>query len=193
MIGNDVVDLADPESRPGASHPRFDARVFGPDELAALAAEPEPARLRWTLWAAKEAGYKVARKLAPRTIFAPRRFQVRLGAGGVGHVHWEGAALPLRVASGPDWVHAIVSSPGAGAIRTRRLALPPASSPGAAVREHALRALTGLLGGPLAIGKADRIPFLHRNGRRLGADLSLSHHGRYAAWACELPPAEGPA
>ncbi len=193
MIGNDVVDLADPETRPGTSHPRFDARVFGPDELAALAADPAPARLRWTLWAAKEAAYKVARKLEPRTVFAPRRFRVRLAAGGGGYVDWESATLPLRLASGPDWVHAIVSSPGAGAFRSRRLALPPASSPGAAVREHALRQLTALLGGPLAIGKAERIPFLHRNGARLRADLSLSHHGRYAAWVCELPPAEGPA
>ena len=29
MVGNDVVDLGDPETRPGATHPRFDARVFG--------------------------------------------------------------------------------------------------------------------------------------------------------------------
>ena len=36
MIGNDVVDLADPEAREAALHPRFDARVFAAGERALL-------------------------------------------------------------------------------------------------------------------------------------------------------------
>jgi hypothetical protein len=190
MVGNDVVDLGDPETRPGAQHPRFDARVFAAEELGLLAADPEPGRLRWALWAAKEAAFKVARKQAPATVFAPRRFRVTLGPTGIGRVRWESGCLPLLLVRGPDWVHAIVRSPGSGGIYAQRLVVPPALCPGAAVREHALRTLRGLLGAPLAIAKADRIPFLERAGRRLGADLSLSHHGRYAAWVCELPPAE---
>ena len=35
MVGSDIVDLADPETRPGAAHPRFDARVFDEDERRA--------------------------------------------------------------------------------------------------------------------------------------------------------------
>jgi hypothetical protein len=190
MVGNDVVDLGDPETRPGVRHPRFDARVFAPEELAALGFHPEAERLRWVLWAAKEAAFKVARKQKPATVFAPRRFRVTLVAGNAGRVSWEGGELWLRVACGPDWVHAVACSPGSEGIQARQLVVPPAVSPGAAVREHALHALRGLLGAPLAIGKADRIPFLKRGTARLRADLSLSHHGRYAAWACEPPPAE---
>jgi hypothetical protein len=194
MVGNDVVDLGDPETRAGAQHPRFDARVFCAEERALLQAQADPVRLRWALWAAKEAAFKVARKLAPATVFAPRRFRVTLGPAGIGEVRWEGGRLPLLLARGSDWVHAVVRSPGGGGIHARRLVVPPALSPGAAVREHALRSLRGLLGAPLAIGKADRIPYLERCGRRLGADLSLSHHGRYAAWVCEfIPRGEGPA
>ena len=58
MIGNDIVDLRDPEVQPGASHPRFDRRVFAPEERSALAASGARERLRWILWAAKEAGRK---------------------------------------------------------------------------------------------------------------------------------------
>ena len=36
MLGNDIIDLGDPETRPGARHPRFDARVFTREERAAL-------------------------------------------------------------------------------------------------------------------------------------------------------------
>ena len=38
MIGNDVVDLADPDADPGRLHPRFDGRVFDPSEHALIAA-----------------------------------------------------------------------------------------------------------------------------------------------------------
>ena len=65
MIGNDVVDLGDAEVQPGATHPRFDARVFAREEREALRASGAPNRLRWILWAAKEAAYKAARKLDP--------------------------------------------------------------------------------------------------------------------------------
>ena len=32
MLGNDVVDLEDPETRPETFRPRFDERVFDPME-----------------------------------------------------------------------------------------------------------------------------------------------------------------
>ena len=35
MIGNDVVDLGDADTRPGAQHRRFDERVFAPSERRA--------------------------------------------------------------------------------------------------------------------------------------------------------------
>jgi hypothetical protein len=76
MLGNDVVDLWDPETRPGAAHPRFDVRVFDPTELAALARSRAPNQLRWVLWAAKEAAYKAAKRMDPTTLLSPRRFVV---------------------------------------------------------------------------------------------------------------------
>jgi len=78
MLGNDVIDLGDPETLPGALHPRFDARVFTPHERAALANAARPERLRWRLWALKEAAYKCLKKLEPQTGFSPQRFAVQL-------------------------------------------------------------------------------------------------------------------
>ena len=78
MVGNDVVDLRDPEVQPGACHARFDARVFAAAELEAVRVSPVPQWLRWMLWAAKEAAYKVAKKDDARTVFSPSRFVVSL-------------------------------------------------------------------------------------------------------------------
>src|SRR5512139_2501725 len=84
MIGNDVVDLLDPETQPGAVHPRFDARVFTDDELRALRRSVAPGRLRWLMWAAKESAFKAVRRNDACVAFRPREFAVTLrGNGGV--------------------------------------------------------------------------------------------------------------
>ena len=69
MLGNDVVDLRDPDSDV-ATHPaRFDERVFAPGERALIQHSAQPARLRWQLWSAKEAAFKAAKKRSAATIF----------------------------------------------------------------------------------------------------------------------------
>jgi hypothetical protein len=73
MLGNDVVDLLDPESRPESFRPRFDERVFSPAEREAIAEDPDPLARRWAHWAAKEAAYKLARQLDSTFIFSPGR------------------------------------------------------------------------------------------------------------------------
>ena len=111
MIGNDVVDLLDSEALPGAAHPRFDRRVFASSERQALAGSRTPVRLRWRLWAAKEAAYKAARKIDPRTVFSASRFVVDLD---MGLVHHGEAVFALRVEETDAYVHAVVDWVGDG-------------------------------------------------------------------------------
>ena len=94
MIGNDVVDLRDPETRPGAQHARFDARVFAASERLALERSRDAGRLRWILWAAKESAFKAARRCDPATVFAPSHFVVELGEGLRGRVRHAGRDFP---------------------------------------------------------------------------------------------------
>ena len=65
MVGNDIVDLGDPDADPSTLHPGFDARVFTARERRSIESAGDPARQRWRLWAAKEACYKLARQLRP--------------------------------------------------------------------------------------------------------------------------------
>lgn len=195
MVGNDVVDLRDPEARPGAQHPRFDARVFAACEREAIARSADPARTRWTLWAVKEAAFKCARRREPGRSFSPRAWRVDLAAGRV-----EGADLSLcaRLLSTPgaagsgadDVVHVVVADPDAR-IAAAAAPLAPGADASRAARALAVATLSRLLGHPasdLAVrsgpGRAPRLV----GGRRRGIDLalSLSHHGRWVAFAAEL-------
>jgi phosphopantetheinyl transferase (holo-ACP synthase) len=136
MVGNDIVDLRDPESDPRTLSPRFDERVLTRAEHERLAALPAGdgsarsprGRERWSLWAAKEAAYKLARKQDERVIFSPVRFEVMLAprtevAISARHAcaaHWRrsgrvrhgGSEFEVRLVEGDHFVHAVATMPG---------------------------------------------------------------------------------
>ena len=190
MVGNDVVDLGDPEVREDALHPRFDERVFAPEERAALSKGADRNRLRWTLWAAKEAAYKTARKLDPAVIFSPARFVVRLDAGRRGVVRHADRAYPVRVRQAADWLHAVAADDEVALSRAvcvaRVSAAPDASAMVRALVRRRMAAYFDAEPGDLRVERRERIPRLLVRGEPRDCDLSLSHHGRLVAFACEL-------
>ena len=212
MIGNDVVDLRDPETLPGARHPRFDARVFAAAERSALERSGARDRLRWILWAAKESAFKVARRRDPDTAFAPVRFVVDLDASLCGRVRHADREYPVRVAVTGDCVHAVAMEPPVAGAEHAGVAVCAAegdvgvSPPGRAARDLAAEGIAPILGverADLRFARRGRVPELQldpalrrgwdpaRRGpveARLGRlAVSLSHHGRFVAYACWLP------
>jgi phosphopantetheinyl transferase (holo-ACP synthase) len=192
MLGNDVVDLADPEAREVALHPRFDARVFAAGERILLERAAERGTLRWALWAAKEAAYKAARQLDPALRFHPRAFVVE----GSRVLHAE-RCFRVRVERTGDALHAVAEAAGraAGAALARACRVPSEASPGAAARALARRAAAAWLGAPLdelEIVSCERVPRLLLRGAPCGLALSLSHHGRFAACALARREAGAP-
>ncbi len=197
MVGDDLVDLGDPEACDGSQHPRFDARVFAPAERATLAASPAAGRLRWMLWSAKEAAYKLARKLDPEVAFSPSRFVVSLAADRPdwplrGRVAWPGGSARVQLRRVGDAIHATARDGDCvrGGLVRGVAPLGAGEEPSRAARAFALRCVAGRLGHDpreLRILRRGRIPGLAVAGG--GAlDLSLSHHGGFVSFACELEP-----
>ena len=199
MLGNDVVDLGDPESRAETRHPRFDARVFDETERTLIAVSVEDERERWLIWAAKESAYKAARKEDPRTIFAPSRFVVRREGRGRLGVAVGDRDFRIDVRADAEYVHAVARRVGdpPRALCTAVALLASAgddATASVAVRRLAVARLAARLGVPaayLAIRREGRLPTLWLRGRRTTVDLSLSHHGRFVAFACTIPAAGG--
>lgn len=196
MVGNDVIDLGDPETRPDACHARFDARVFGASELDLLAASAAPVRLRWILWAAKEAAYKVAKKRDAATCFSPPRFVVRPARDAAATVQHEDARYAVALEVGPGHVHAVATAAGAPdervVARVERLEHGSSVCPGSAARALAIATVAPFLGvaaTDLAILRDGRVPRLACATGGFAVDLSLSHHGRFVSFACTLPAA----
>jgi hypothetical protein len=192
-VGNDVVDLADPEARLSGLHPRFDERVFRAVERDLLEASPSRHALHWALWAAKESAFKALKRVAPQTVFSPREFEVDLsplpptGTGGVaeGWVFYRGHRFNLELRLDGTSVHAVARSLDTAGARILGGVERAAGDPGIAVRRLAATAIGSALGldeGGVRIFR--RPPVATHRGRRLEVDVSLSHHGRFVAFAC---------
>ena len=196
MIGNDIVDLSDPESSREACHLRFDRRVFTLEEIEALSTDPTDVQKRWILWSAKEATYKAARRECSGVAFSPVRFVVNLDRSLCGLVRYGIRHWPVRVQIDGDCVHAVVSEDEsfAGTLSgSCRLTSAELRDPSQSVRRFAIASIATELGvatSDLRIEKVDRIPQLILAGEAAPVALSLSHHGSYAGFACHDPRIE---
>jgi len=144
MVGNDVVDLRDRDVDPKTLDPRFDRRVFSRDERRTINASAEPVRQRWRLWAAKEAAYKLLRRLEPAIAFSPVRLLVSLEER-VGRPLQRAVRPPLPAASAgqlfrPGWDRELGERRGSVRFEGQELALRVIDCEGAV---HALAALPG--------------------------------------------------
>jgi phosphopantetheinyl transferase (holo-ACP synthase) len=249
-VGNDVVDLDDPRTSGKAGDERFVARILDAAGLAALREADDPDLELWCRWAAKEAAYKVASKLAGTPPpFVHRAFGVTWGAADAratgahparearpirhGVVTYEGRAIPVLVTCGveagrPCALHALArfgpasradgwdvapgldlldrrAAPWSGSLEDLERRLTERELDGvrtrrsAAVRLAARASLAGRMGlpeerveivcdsGPLG----RRPPRVLVDGEPSGADVSLSHDGRWIAWSSWTAPGAG--
>lgn len=213
VIGDDLVDLGDAETDAGEQHPRFDARVFTLSELEQIAAAGDPRRQRWVFWAAKEAAYKAARQMNPHVAFVPRRFVVTLQADSRARVQHDRTSFAVDLERRRELVHAVAqlekgprrddgacdytglllagvaSIATAVAFRDRQATAPAPGAPSRIARRLVVEAVARSLRMParqLRVVRQGRVPQLVHQGGRLDAALSLSHHGRFAGFACLL-------
>lgn len=193
-VGNDVVDLKDPDSQPDRIHARFDLRVFSRPELQLISRAPDgPSRhlLRWTLWAAKESAFKYLRQADSSIPFHPREFEVSPGPRGQAVVRMGELRRIASIDATPDRVHAVVADDTRAAL-SGVSRIDPAPSPAEAsarVRSDACAAIGALLGidpVEVSVSRDDGgpgSPVARRSGSPLPVEVSLSHHGRWVAHA----------
>jgi phosphopantetheine--protein transferase-like protein len=201
-VGNDVVDLKDPENIGKSRDDRFLGRVFTVGERELIASFPSPDTLLWSLWAAKEAAYKAVSRADPSVCSVPRRYRVVLDTEDAmrkivrlaGKVVTPRGELVLEVAVAGDRVHALAAGSEEALKRLcrrvqRLVGAKGAANPSAFVREALLREIARRLDCAVSdlsvVKNQDGLgaPRLLFRGELLAAEVSLSHDGRFAAFA----------
>jgi len=191
-VGNDIIDLGEPAILLHHRWERFIDRVCTPGERRALNRAQEPKLYLWSLFAAKEAAFKLVVKRLGPVPFAHRSFVVR---DDLHAVDYRGASYPLRIDVGSGWVHALAGTGAPVAFRVRQRS--------GAQSSQAARQLLGELAAPilgcepasLCVARAyapeywDALapPVLLRSGKPARLDISLSHDGPFVAAALVRP------
>jgi phosphopantetheinyl transferase (holo-ACP synthase) len=198
-VGNDLVDLSDPFARRNGLCRRYASRVLGPRELKWWENSGDPALLLWTCWSVKEAVFKAFGKLAGPIPFLPKTIAVADPPGegapeirGTADTPWGRAVF--RSLRRMDHIHTLCAPAWEDVLDETRWRVRKTASGGDGsldVRRAAGRALARHLG-----VQEEEIRILRDRGdgtspaprvflgeRELPADLSLSHDGRYVAYA----------
>lgn len=211
-LGNDIVDLADSENIGKSRDERFCRRVFNPRELSSITGSERPDSILWALWAAKEAAYKALSRYDPSVCSIPKKYPVIIeaeaGAGafafreGVSDQTLQGKVitpqgelfLDIRININEAMLHVIADESAEAltriVVRVERLAV-SGDDPSEFVRKILLDEIAKRLCcslGDLAVGKEGQgpgAPFLFFRGSRLPAEISLSHDGRFVAFALD--------
>ena len=207
------MDLNTPEAQSKYLDARFMERVLTGRERQEIGRSACPDRLLWAFWAARETAYKVLSKIHPDVSSAPGRYGVELeskaeSGSGVhpvkGIVYTPRGPVPVRVMFHPDYVHCIGGywgsenldgmEWGVGAIDTY-----PESGGNESLSERESYAARFLAASKIAgilhchpqdivITRQNHqsksgLPKVYVKGKPAGLDISLSHDGRFAAFA----------
>jgi hypothetical protein len=111
-VGNDVVDLKTPEARNKSLDVRFIQKTLNRDEQQVVFVSAKPDSILWALWAAKETAYKAVSKSIPDITSAPRCYPVTLDCGdrdaeAFGAVYTPVGVVPVKIFFHSDYVHCI--------------------------------------------------------------------------------------
>ena len=202
-VGNDIVDLEESDNRGKSGDGRFLGRIFTPEERELIAGADCPDALLWSLWAAKEAAYKAVSRDNPDVCSIPRRYRAILGTAPLffleenrsdipifsGRVFTPQGELALRVAVAKGYVHALTAGSEAELERVVQHVDRVGVDPSAFVRRRVLREIARrnqcpfedleIRNDPVGPGA----PRVFLRGLPFAADISLSHDGRFAAFA----------
>lgn len=111
-VGNDVVDLRESANTGKSKNLRFLKKILTDAEIEFVKNAENPESALWSLWACKEAAYKVKKKSFPGTAFIPRRWQVVFNKPQSTHSDGE-VIIPetgtvfIRLFPNPQYIHCV--------------------------------------------------------------------------------------
>ncbi len=199
-VGNDVVDLKDASNAGKSGDSRFLKKILTDAEIEYVKNADNPDLALWSLWACKETAYKIVKKKLPAVAFVPRQWNVVLktnrskyAEGKVGILGKGG--VPVRLFSNPDYVHCV----GTDNLKVlnkliwRVEALPEKEkiNPSLFLRRcvtHDLARRFSLNFHQIKIKRTKQdgelqYPQVYIDEKKTNIDLSLSHDGRFVAYA----------
>jgi len=211
LIGNDVVDLIEKENIAKHKDRRFIDRIFTLNEKTNIFNYSCPNTMLWALWAGKEAAYKVEKKLSPEVHFVPRAYAVGLsehpwgksklpimGECFAGKVKTPKRYIDIEILATSDFIHClgVVKTAKSSSVdwgidniyQNPRLTDDCALNIARKVAGEKLAAHLNCDSKRIEIRREQKVndlgpPLVYFDGKVAEIDISLSHDGRFVAYA----------
>jgi len=205
------------EARGKANDTRFMRKVLATDEQQAVLNSDHPDGFLWAFWAAKETAYKAISKSHPDVTSAPRRYPVILDSKKktnplTGEVITPHGIVPIKIIFHEDYVHCIGMAGRFQDLKNRDLddivfglvETNPGEEAGSdslseresfmvrTVAKERIASRLGLNSDEIHIIRNKNFekhgpPIVYFKGQKNNIDISLSHDGRFVAYAFLVP------
>jgi hypothetical protein len=186
MIGNDIVDLRQATKDSDWKRPRFLDKVFTKKEQSVIFSSENMHQTVWLLWSMKEAAYKAYVREFENVFFNPKRIQCQLGINNEGTAHIDDAIYYLKSRMTPEYVYSVASTGNDKCLETDIFTL-FSENQSEAVRTELITQISLSLDCDLSsvqIIKTELgVPNLFLNEQQVFQALSMTHHGKYGAYA----------
>ena len=190
LLGNDLIDLKDPDAAGIMQNRRFLQRVYSAEELEFITQSANPFESAWLFWGAKESAFKALRRTR-NIVFSPRNINLSFD---LANVVIDNTSLRLYYSANSNYIHTccyrLPCEPLLAVAELASIKNPVAgtySRESGLCRRFALEKVEKELGFTPEIRKVEESPRhpprLFFQNRPLPHLLSLSHHGRYGALA----------
>lgn len=207
-VGNDIVDLCTKGTIGRAKDLRFVDRVLtGTEKKHVFGCQKSPDTLLWAFWAAKETAYKAVNKSVPDISSAPRRYAVTLDGLSLeskmsGCVKTPAGVVAISIFIQKTHVHCIGTTGNVTALShvifgAKKIEVesqtPLCDQQSMQVRKFAKQKIARCLNldtSNIDIRRSGQKkdpgpPVIRFNHQASFMDISLSHHGRYVAFAVQ--------
>jgi phosphopantetheine--protein transferase-like protein len=198
-VGNDVVDLKEPENAGKSANSRFLKKILTDAEIESVINAENPDAALWSLWACKEAAYKVIKKSSPDTAFLPRQWPVTFNKTKTKYSDGEvmipdAGSVFIRLFSDFQYVHCIGADHPAvldkviwGVEDLPEDETNPSVFARNCLAQNLAKHFSGNLHQIKIIRKREngelQPPRVYVDGRKTDINISLSHDGRFVAYA----------
>lgn len=186
MIGNDLVDLQQAAKDSNWNRPRFLDKVFTNKEQSIIFSSENKHQMVWLLWSMKEAAYKAYVREFENVFFNPKRIQCQLGLNNEGAAHIDDMIYYLKSRMTSEYVYSVARSRTDKCVETGLFKLFSKNQSEAVSTELLTHIALSLDcdSSSVKIQKTELgVPNLFLNERQVFQALSMTHHGKYGAYA----------
>lgn len=189
MIGNDIIDLQTAGKESNWKRKGFLEKLFTEKEKEEILGSKDPEILIWVFWSMKEAAYKAnQRRFALSPSYTPKSFSCKLNlinqTLGSGEVRVNDNFYFTKTTISTAFIHSVTHASGSEGITTEIFEDPEKAKP------EFIRSVSILMDvseEQIHIKKdQNSIPHLYLQNSKSSLIFSLSHHGKFSAYACEL-------